>query len=210
MLIVGLTGGIGSGKSVAAEMFKDEGAYVIDLDELARRVVEPDKPAWRDVVAYFGKGVLNPDRTVNRSALAEIVFSDRESRRALEGFTHPRIFEEQDALLKAIKDQDPCSVVVIEFPLLFELSFQKKFDKIILVYTPRDVQIRRAGERDGVSEEEVDKRLRAQISIEEKRLLSDYIIDNEGSVRSTRDQVRELMRELRKLAREKEGEATCS
>lgn len=210
MLIVALTGGIGSGKSVVARMFEDEGAYVIDLDELARRVVEPDKPAWRDVVAYFGTGILNPDRTVNRSALAEIVFSDPERRRVLEAFTHPWIFEEQDALLKAIKDQDPCSVVVIEFPLLFELNFQKKFDKVIVVYAPRDAQVRRAVERDGFSEEQVDKRLMAQISIEEKRLLSDYSIDNEGSLRSTRDQVGEVMRELRKSSREKEGEATCS
>jgi len=210
MLIVALTGGIGSGKSVVARMFEDEGAYVIDLDELARRVVEPDKPAWRDVVAYFGTGILNPDRTVNRSALAEIVFSDPERRRVLEEFTHPWIFEEQDALLKAIKDQDPCSVVVIEFPLLFELNFQKKFDKVIVVYAPRDAQVRRAVERDGFSEEQVDKRLMAQISIEEKRLLSDYSIDNEGSLCSTRDQVGEVMRELRKSAREEEGEATCS
>jgi len=210
MLMVGLTGGIGSGKSVVARMFEDEGAYVIDLDELARRVVEPDKPAWRDVVAYFGKGILNPDRTVNRSALAEIVFSDPESRKVLEEFTHPRIFEGQDALLEAIKDQDPWSVVVIEFPLLFELSFQKKFDKVVLVYVSRDAQIRRAGERDGFSEEEVDKRLRAQISLEEKRLLSDYIIDNEGSLHNTRNQVREVMRELRNFSREKEGKVSCS
>jgi len=210
MLMVGLTGGIGSGKSVVAQMFKHEGTYVIDLDELARRVVEPDKPAWRDVVAYFGAGILNPDRTVNRSALAEIVFSDAKNRKVLEEFTHPRIFEEQDALLEGIKDQDPCSVVVIEFPLLFELRFQKKFDKIILVYAPRDAQVRRARERDGLSEKQIEPRLRAQIPIEEKRSLSDYIIDNERSLANTRDQVREVMRELRKLAREKEGELNCS
>jgi dephospho-CoA kinase len=208
--MIGLTGGIGSGKSVVARMFEDEGAYVIDLDELARRVVEPDKPAWRDLVAYFGTGILNPDRTVNRPALAQIVFSDPKSRRALEEFTHPRIFEEQDTLLEAIKDQDPWSVVVIEFPLLFELSFQKKFDKVILVYVSRDGQIRRARERDGFSEEEVEKRIRAQISLEEKRLLSDYIIDNEGSLANTRNQVREVMRELRNLSKEKEGELNCS
>ena len=210
MLMVSLTGGIGSGKSVVARMFKDEGAYVIDLDDLARRVVEPDKPAWRDVLAYFGTGILNPDRTLNRSALAEIVFSDPKSRKVLEEFTHPRIFEERDALLEAIKHKDPCSVVVIEFPLLFELSFQKKFDRIILVYVSRDVQIRRARERDGLSEKEVDNRLRAQIPIDEKRSLSDYIIDNEGNLGNTRDQVREVMRDLRKLAREKEVEFNCS
>jgi dephospho-CoA kinase len=210
MLMVGLTGGIGSGKSVVARMFEDEGAYVIDLDKLARSVVEPNKPAWRDVVAYFGAGILNPDRTVNRSALAEIVFSNPESRRALEGFTHPRIFEEKDALLKTIKERDPYSVVIIDFPLLFELSFQKKFDRIILVYAPRDAQIRRAGERDGLSENQIEKRLKAQISISEKRILSDYIIDNEGSLDNTRNQVREVMKELRKLAEEKGGGIHCS
>ncbi len=210
MLMVSLTGGIGSGKSVVARMFKVEGACVIDLDELARRVVEPDKPAWRDVVAYFGTGILNQDRTLNRSALAEIVFSDPKSRRTLEGFTHPRIFEERDILLGAIKDKDPCSVVVIDFPLLFELSFQKKFDKIILVYVSRDAQIKRARERDGLSEEEVEKRLKAQIPLDEKRPLSDYIIDNEGSLANTRHQVREVMRDLRELAREKEVEFNCS
>lgn len=210
MLMVGLTGGIGSGKSVVARMLKDEGAYVIDLDDLARRVVEPDKPAWRDVVAYFGTGILNPDRTLNRSALAEIVFSDPKSRKVLEKFTHPRIFEERDTLLEGIKDKDPCSVAVIDYPLLFELSFQKKFDKVILVYVSRDAQIKRARDRDGLSEKEVEKRLKAQIPIDEKRLLSDYIIDNEGSLDNTRDQVRGVMRDLRKLAREKEVEFNCS
>jgi dephospho-CoA kinase len=203
MMKVGLTGGIGSGKSTVALMFKDEGAYVIDLDALARRVVEPDKPAWRDVIAYFGTGILNQDRTVNRSALAELVFSDLKSRKALEEFTHSRIFAEQDALLETVKDNDPYSIVVIEFPLLFELSFQDRFDKIILVYVSRDTQIRRVRERDGISEKEVAKRLRAQIPIGEKRPLSDYIIHNEGGLADTRDQVRKVMRELRKLTREK-------
>ena len=131
MVIVALTGGIGSGKSTVARMFEDEGAYVIDFDYLARVVVKPDKPAWRDIVDYFGPEILSPDRTLNRSALAEIVFSDDESRKALEGFTHHRIFEESDALVKAIKRKDPCSVVIIDFPLLFELSLNEKFDKVI-------------------------------------------------------------------------------
>jgi dephospho-CoA kinase len=210
MLTVALTGGIGSGKSVVASMLKDEGAYVIDLDELARRVVEPDKPAWKDVISYFGTGILNPDRTVNRSALARIVFSEPESRKVLEKFTHPRILHEQDALLAAIKEKDPCSVVVVEFPLLFELSFQKRFDTIIVVYVSRHVQITRAKERDGLSEREVENRLRAQIPLDEKRAHADYLIDNDGSFGNTREQVRSVMRELRKLAKEKEVDEVCS
>ncbi len=209
MLIVGLTGGIGSGKSTVVRMFGDEGAHVIDFDHLARLVVEPDKPAWRDIIDYFGPEILSSDRTLNRSALAEIVFSDNKSRKALEGFTHPRIFEERDALIKAIKRKDPFSIVIIDFPLLFELDLNKRFDKVILVYVPRAVQLRRLIKRDGIVKEEVEKRLDAQLPIEEKRSLSDYIIDNEGSLNDTRDQVRKVIHELRELAKKKKGEPNC-
>jgi len=209
MVIVALTGGIGSGKSTVARMFEDEGAYVIDFDYLARVVVKPDKPAWRDIVDYFGPEILSPDRTLNRSALAEIVFSDDESRKALEGFTHPRIFEESDALVKAIKRKDPCSVVIIDFPLLFELSLNEKFDKVILAYVPRTVQLERIIERDGLAKEEVEKRLNVQISIEEKRSLSDYIINSEEGLNDTRNQVRKVIHELKELAKKKEGDSKC-
>jgi len=209
MVIVALTGGIGSGKSTVARMFEDEGAYVIDFDYLARVVVEPDKPAWRDIIDYFGPEILSPDRTLNRSALAEIVFSDDERRKALEGFTHPRIFEESDALVKAIKRKDPFSVVIIDFPLLFELSLNKKPDKVILAYVPRAVQLERIIERDGLAKEEVEKRLNAQISIEEKRSLSDYIINSEEGLNDTRNQVRKVIHELKELAKKKEGDSKC-
>jgi len=209
MLIVGLTGGIGSGKTVVTSMFEDEGAHIIDFDYLARLIVEPDKPAWEDIVNYFGPGILSPDRTLNRSALAEIVFSDDKSRKALEGFTHPRIFEKRDALLKAISEKDPYSVVIIDFPLLFELGLRKDLDKVILVYVPRDVQLERATMRDRLSPEEVEKRLHAQVPIAEKRSLSDFVIDNSGSLKHTRDQVRKVMRELRELLKKEEVDTPC-
>jgi dephospho-CoA kinase len=199
MIIIGLTGGIGSGKSSVAEMFQDEGAYIIDFDYLARVVVEPDMPAWRDIVDYFGQEILSPDRTLNRSKLAEIVFSSAQSRKALEGFIHPRIFEKRDTLLKDIKTKDPKAIVIVDVPLLFELSLNKNFGKIILVYVSRDVQIERAIKRDALLKEEVEKRLKAQINIEKKKLLSDYIINNEGSLKNTRDQVRKVINELKKL-----------
>ena len=202
MIIIGLTGGIGSGKSSVAAMFKDEGAYVIDFDYLARVVVEPDTPAWRDIVDYFGQEILFPDRTLNRSKLAEIVFSDALSRKALEGFTHPRIFEKRDILLKDIKAKDSQAIVIVDVPLLFELSLNKNFDTIILVYVSRDIQIERTIKRDDILKEEVEKRLKAQINIEKKKLLSDYIINNEGSLKNTRDQVRKVNHELKKLIKE--------
>ena len=209
MLIVGLTGGIGSGKSTVARMLKDEGAYVIDFDYLARLVVEPDKPAWRDIIDYFGPEILSPDRSLNRSALAKIIFSDDKSRKVLEGFTHQRIFEERDALVKAIKKKDPNAVVIIDFPLLFELGLSKKFDKVILAFVSRDVQLERVMKRDGLPREEVERRLNAQIPIEEKKFLSDYIIDTNGSLNDTRDQVRKVTHELKELAKKKEVESIC-
>jgi dephospho-CoA kinase len=209
MLIVGLTGGIGSGKSTVARMLKDEGAYVIDFDYLARLVVEPDKPAWRDIIDYFGPEILSPDRSLNRSALAKIIFSDDKSRKVLEGFTHQRIFEERDALVKAIKKKDPNAVVIIDFPLLFELGLSKKFDKVILAFVSRDVQLERVVKRDGLPREEIERRLNAQIPIEEKKFLSDYIIDTNGSLNDTRDQVRKVTHELKELAKKKEVESIC-
>jgi dephospho-CoA kinase len=209
MVIVGLTGGIGSGKSTVAGMLKDEGAYVIDFDCLARRVVEPNKPAWRHIVDYFGPEILSSDGTVNRFALAKIVFSDEKRRKVLEGFTHPRIFEEQDALIKAIKRKDPCSVVIVDIPLLFELDLGDMFDKVILAYVPRAIQIKRVLKKGALGREEVEKRLNAQIPIEEKRSLSDYVIHNEGSLKDTREQVREIISELKELATRKEGESNC-
>jgi dephospho-CoA kinase len=210
MLVVGLTGGIGSGKSAVAEMFREEGAEVIDFDYLARLVVEPGKPAWRDIVEYFGRRILFSDKTLNRSALAEIVFSDAESRKALEGFTHPRIFEARDVLLKRIKEKDPLSVVIIDFPLLFELGLRNGLDQVILVYVPREIQIERAANRNNLSREAVEKRLKAQMPIEEKRSLSDYVIDNQGDFTETRAQVHRIMVELREVSKQKEADLPCS
>ncbi|HUU41134.1 MAG TPA: dephospho-CoA kinase [Desulfatiglandales bacterium] len=208
MLIVALTGGIGSGKSTVASMFKEEGAHVIDFDCLARLVVEPGKPAWRDIVDYFGERILSADQTLNRSALGEIVFSDANSREALEAFIHPRIFEETEALIKVIKVKDPFAVVIIDFPLLFELGLNKNFDKVILAYIPRDIQIERIIKRDGFKQEEIEKRLDAQIPIDEKKLLSDYLINTEGSLKDTRSQVRKIFHRLNELAKI-EGGTDC-
>jgi dephospho-CoA kinase len=208
MLIVALTGGIGSGKSTVARMFKEEGVHVIDFDYLARLVVEPGKPAWRDIVDYFGKDILSADGAVNRSALGEVVFSDDNSRKVLESFIHPRIFEETEALIKAIETKDPFSVVIIDFPLLFELSLNKNFDKVILVYTPRSEQLKRVIARDGLTQEEVEKRLDKQIPIDEKRSLSDYVINTQGDLNDTKDQAKKIIHKLNQLAR-KEGGANC-
>jgi dephospho-CoA kinase len=208
MIIVALTGGIGSGKSTVARMFEEERTHVIDFDHLARLVVEPGKPAWREIVDYFGKDILSVDGTVNRPTLAEIVFSDDTSRKVLESFIHPRIFEETKALIKIIEAKDPLAVIIIDFPLLFELGLNKNFDKVILVYAPRFEQLKRVTERDGLTQEEVEKRLDKQIPIDEKISFSDYVINTEGDLDNTRNQVKEIVHKLNQLAK-KEGGANC-
>ena len=200
MVIVGLTGGIGSGKSTVTGMFKDEGAYIIDFDILARIVVEPGKPAWEKIVNYFGPHVLSSDGSIDRSALGKVIFYEEKSRKALEGFVHPMILKERDTLVEEIRDKNPSAVVIIDFPLLFELGMNKDFDKTILVYVPRDVQIKRVMQRDELSMEDVEKRLHAQMPIDEKRNLSDYIINAERAFGDMREQVKKVMYKLNKIA----------
>jgi len=200
MVIVGLTGGIGSGKSTVAGMFKDEGAYIIDFDILARIVVERGKPAWEKIVKYFGPHVLFPDESINRAALGRVIFAEEKSRKTLEGFVHPMILKERDKLIEEIRDENPSSVVIIDFPLLFELGMNEDFDKTILAYVPRYVQIKRVMERDGLSMEDVEKRLNAQMPIDEKKNLSDYIINAERAFGDMRDQVKKVIYRLNKIA----------
>jgi len=202
MVIVGLTGGIGSGKSTVAGMFKDEGSYIIDLDILARIVVEPGKPAWEKIVRYFGPHVLHSDGSIDRSALGKVIFYEENSRKALEDFVHPMILQERDTLVEEIRDKNPSAVVIIDVPLLFELGMKKDFDKTILVYVPRDEQIQRVMQRDGLSIEDIEKRLHAQMPIDEKRNLSDYIINAERDFGDMRKQVKKVMYKLKKIAEE--------
>jgi len=199
MLIVALTGGIASGKSTVAHMLTQLGAYIIDYDLLSRAVVEPGKPAWKDIVDYFGEQVLLPDETLNRAMLGEIVFSDASKRKKLEEFVHPRISEEQDKMVKEIAQKDPSAIIVADVPLLFEVNLQGHFKKIILAYAPPEVQIERLMQRDGYSQEEARKRLDAQMSIEDKLPLVDYVVHNQSTREKTSRQVEEIFLKLRKL-----------
>ncbi len=196
MIVVALTGGIASGKSTVARMFSELGAVIIDHDRLARSVVEPGKPAWRDIADWFGREVLNPDDTVNRAALASVVFTDPTRRKQLESFVHPRILREEEALTAEIGERDPHAVVVVDIPLLFEVGLNSRFSRIILAYAPADVQLRRLMARDGLSREGALNRLKAQMPIEEKVSRADYVINNNGSTAETRIQVAKVFEEL--------------
>jgi len=189
MLNVGLTGGIASGKSTVDAMFLARGAYLIDHDSLARRVVEKDRPAWKDIVSLFGADILFKDGSLNRVRLGEIVFSDESKRAELDRIVHPAVFREWMEAIERITRQAPHGIIISDIPLLFEAGWQDAVDVIVLVYISRDEQIRRLTERNGYTRREAEDRLIAQMPIEDKVLRSDYIINNEGPLESTRENV---------------------
>ena len=177
MLLVGLTGGVATGKSTVAKMFKQCGAVVIDADELARDVVRPGRPAWRAIVKAFGKTVLTPDRTINRQALGAIVFGNRAKLRRLEQIIHPRVEREQARLTRQAVRKNPDAIVIYDVPLLFEAGVDKRVDTIIVVTTDRETQIARLEKRNGLSRTEAIRRIRSQIRLAEKVRRADYSLD---------------------------------
>ena len=202
-LLMGVTGGIASGKTVVAKMLEQLGAPLIDFDLLARQVVEPGKPAFKQIVDYFGKEVLQEDGSLDRKKLSKIVFQDTQKRNRLEGFTHPPIHEAFLKRVNAVTEKDPAAIIQEVVPLLIEKHLQAMFDKILVVYVPREKQIERLTQRDGISEEEATHMLKAQLPINEKLACADFVVNNEGSMEETRRQVEDIWLELKKLQGEK-------
>jgi len=202
-LLLGVTGGIATGKSTVVNMLKEKGAPVIDFDQLARTVVEPGKKAFQDIVDFFGKQVLQEDGTLDRAKLREIVFSDLEKRKKLENFQYPQIGVEFVAQLTEITKKDPDAIVQIDVPMMIETNMQHRFHKLLVVYAPPEIQIERVMKRDGSSREEATSIIAAQIPIDEKVGYADYIIDNASDLDQTQKQVDELWESLLKIQAEK-------
>ena len=200
-ILLGVTGGVASGKTTVVRMLEQLGAPVIDFDFLSRKVVEPGKPAWKEIVAYFGEQVLLKDRTLDRKKLSEVVFRDPEKRKKLEGFTHPRVFEEFTRLVKEITSKDPDAIIQVDVPLMIENNLQYVFHKVLLVYMPEEMQVERLIKRDRISEEMARNMIRSQLPIEEKRGYADFIVDNSGTVEETRTQVEEIWGKLKEIQR---------
>jgi dephospho-CoA kinase len=201
-LLLGVTGGIASGKTTVVNMLNELGAPVIDFDVLAREVVEPGRPAWKDIVGYFGEQILKEDKHLDRKKISDIVFRDMEKRKKLEGFTHPRIHEEFVKQLDEIVKKDPNAIVQVDVPLLIEQNLQYIFHRTLLVYIPEEKQIERLVKRDGISREEAADRLKAQLPIDEKVGYADFVIYNDKSVEETRKQVEELWKTLKGIQEE--------
>ncbi len=198
MIVVGLTGGIGSGKSTVSGIFRDLGAYIIDYDLLAREVVEPGKPAWSRLVEEFGEEILSQDSTLNREKLGETVFRNPEKLNALNRITHPAIFDEADMRLRVIAETDPDAIVIKDVPLLIETGIHTTVDKVIVVSASRKNRIERLKAR-GLAEEDAERVIEVQMPIREKSKYGDYVIDNDGSFQNTKQQVEELFALLKKL-----------
>ncbi len=197
MILVGLTGGIATGKSTVAGMFKRCGATVIDADALAREVVLPGKPAWREIVSTFGKTVLNPDHTLNRQALGTMVFGHPAKLRRLERIIHPRVAREQIRLTKQAARNDPKAVAIYDVPLLFEAGIDTRVDTTIVVTADRETQIARLKKRNGLSRAEALRRIKSQMPLADKRRRADYTLDGTLPLPQLKKQVRSLYQSLR-------------
>jgi dephospho-CoA kinase len=200
MMLIGLTGGVATGKSTVAAMFKRCGAVVIDADMLAHAVVEPGKPAWRQIVKTFGKGVLNPDRTIDRQALGSIVFRSPAKLKQLERIIHPRVAREQQRLAREAAKADPHAIVIYDVPLLFEAGIDKRVDLTIVVTADRDTQIARLKKRNGLSRAEALRRITSQMPLAQKRRLADYVLDGTEEKRTLLQRIRLLFKQLRQVA----------
>ena len=181
MKLIGLTGGIASGKSTVSAILRRLGAQVIDADALAREIVEPHQPAWNEIVDTFGNEILQSDQTLNRKKLRKLVFDEPNARKQLEAITHPKIRRlAQEKIAKSAATG--ASLVVYEAPLLFETRIHLWLRPVILVACDTATQKRRLQKRDNLTEAEIEQHLGAQMSLEEKRKLADYVIENNGTI----------------------------
>lgn len=200
-LVLGVTGGIASGKSTVAAMLAALGAPLIDFDVLARLVVDSGRPALKSITDYFGQTVLRADGTLDRKKLSRIVFNDPAKRHKLEEFTHGAIFDEYRHQLKQLAADDPGAIIQVAVPLLIELNLQSMFDQVLVVYVSPAQQVARLVARDGISENAAANMLASQLPIDEKVAVADYVIDNGGTLEKTRQQVEILWKKLQKEPR---------
>lgn len=195
MLRVGLTGGIACGKSTVAAMMRDLGCTVLDADALAHRLTEPGQPAYDAVVREFGSVILRPDGTVDRKALGDIVFADRARLDRLNRIIHPLVMQDHERQLMELELANPRGIAVVEAALLIEAGYHKNQDRLVVVWCRPEQQRERLRAR-GLSPEEVEQRIAAQMPADEKRRLASDVIDCSGDLEQTRRQVAGLVARL--------------
>lgn len=195
-MIIGLTGGIASGKTIVAEYLKGLGVHVIDADEISREITKIGTPAYKDIVNEFGTDILKTDRTINRKRLGEIVFANDALLKKLNKTTHPRIIEEEKKRIRDIQLKIPDAVIVVNAALLIETGHYKEMDKIIVVYVDEETQIERLMARDGITEAAARMRLSRQMPLKEKVKFADFVIDNSFSIEKTKDEAAVVFKKM--------------
>ena len=196
MLKFGLTGGIGSGKSVVCGMLRGMGAHIIDADVLAKDALSPGRPAFDETVRVFGPGILDGGGRIDRGALADVVFGDPAKRAALEGIIHPRVFEAEALAYEAIAKREPDALVFFDAPLLIESGAYRRFRHVVLVWCRPETQLARVMAKWGLNRVEALLRVQAQMPLEEKLGYAAHVIDNDGTLEQTQAQVRNLFKVL--------------
>jgi dephospho-CoA kinase len=201
-LLVGLTGGMGSGKTLAASFFKQLGAFILDADLICRKLVEPEQPASREISEIFGKEVFTASGVLDRKKLANIIFKNPQKKGILEGILHPKIFEIEELKYEAIRKEHPNAVVIVDAALLIESGNYKKMDKVIVVNSDEKNRINRIISRSQMSQNEVKARIDNQMPSEEKVQYSDFILENLLDKDSLRSNVIDIYKQLEHLAAE--------
>ncbi|WP_288780874.1 dephospho-CoA kinase [uncultured Kocuria sp.] len=193
---LGLTGGIGSGKSTVAAMLAQRGAEIIDADAIARDLMEPGTEVFEEVVQAFGHVVLDNSGALDRAALARVVFSDESARERLNGIVHPAVRAESRKRVDAAEEDPDSLVIVQDIPLLVETGQSDSFDGVIVVEAPEAARVERLVTTRGMDPDDARSRIRAQATDEQRRAISTWVIDNSGSEEETEEQVDRLWREL--------------
>ncbi len=210
MVIVGLTGGLGAGKTTIAALFQDCGATIIDADQLAREVVKPGKPAWKDIRKQFGSRVFFADKTLHRQALAQVVFQSPTKLAMLQKIIHPRVARKQAMLVRAICLSDPQSVIIYDAALLIEAGAHRRMDHVIVVKADRATQISRVCRRDGLTKSAALRRIRNQMPLRQKLLHADTILDGTWPRPQLRLVVKSLYRNYRNEARQRSQKSSLT
>jgi dephospho-CoA kinase len=206
MLNVGLTGGIATGKSTVVRMLVRNGARVIDHDGIVHALQEPGQPVWERIVAVFGRDILDTEDRIDRKKLGALVFDNEERRKTLEGIVHPAVLEEAQRQREEIAREEEQAIILSDIPLLLEVGLQDRFDLVLLVYAPPEVQILRVMKRNSLSREEAIARLKSQMPIDEKLKYADLVIQNDATMRELEKRVDEVWQELVLRERAKRGE----
>jgi dephospho-CoA kinase len=201
MIKVGLTGSIGTGKSTVAKIFEKLGAYVIDADKVVHQLFE-NEDVKEEIVSTFGKSILDNQGKIDKKKLAQIIFTDKEKKKKLENILHPKVRQKIQEFIEDVYKKDKNAVVVAEIPLLIETGMYKNYDKVLVVYAPKDLQLKRLLEK-GFSEDEAKRRINSQMDIEEKLKYADIIIENTSSLKELEEKVKDIYEILKKEAAEK-------